>query len=59
MANDLAYVVQAVVRRRHLSDPCILMSNLFLPGPQFCVENDRLPSSAKRLYLGHSPTGFT
>jgi ACS family pantothenate transporter-like MFS transporter len=60
MANDLAYVVQAVVSVDIYWLMQVFFSNVAntLSGAQLCVENNRLSSHAERIYLGGCITGL-
>lgn len=57
MANDLAYVVQAVVSAENLSIQ--VQSSHRNTGTQLCLENYGLPSSCQRAYLLHRASSIT
>lgn len=58
LANDLAYVVQAVVSA-FLQSVILFYIAKTKTGPEFCLENHRLPRSPKRIPLVNNSANFT
>lgn len=54
MANDLAYVVQAVVSayRERREGPKNLGADIHMLGAELCMEDDRVSSSSQGIHVG-------